>query len=388
MSQTSVPVGDPHEHGDASGQEDHDHGKSHNPYLAHHFTSMQQQFASAKLGMWVFLATEILMFGGLFCAYAFYRANHPDMYLFAHYFLNTNLGFINTIILLASSFTMAWGVRAAMLGQQQLLKVLLILTLCGGVGFMVIKTMEYTSKYNHNLWFGPANAFYTTDGNVKDQEHLTHALEYHEAQISGKSAHHGDQAHGAEDAHAHNESHDAASGEGEHASTQTKEPAVSAQQNANQEGSTEQSADTNNSQKEAEGEQAQAQQSNTAPATADRFRGAVAAEGPGGMSLAFLEDPEASSKNVRVTPHSVKFKDLSPLEQERAHLFFQVYFLMTGLHGLHVLIGMGLISWLTFRAFRGAFGPQNFTAVDIVGLYWHLVDLIWIFLFPLLYLIH
>ena len=69
-------------------------------------------------------------------------------------------------------------------------------------------------------------------------------------------------------------------------------------------------------------------------------------------------------------------------------VFFSIYFLMTGLHGLHVIGGMGSIAWLLFRASRGAFGPDYFTPVDLVGLYWHLVDLIWIYLFPLLYLIH
>lgn len=68
-------------------------------------------------------------------------------------------------------------------------------------------------------------------------------------------------------------------------------------------------------------------------------------------------------------------------------LFFTLYFLMTGLHGLHVLIGIGVIVWLWFRAKRGDFGPNKFTAVEMTGLYWHFVDLVWIYLFPLLYLV-
>jgi cytochrome c oxidase subunit 3 len=80
--------------------------------------------------------------------------------------------------------------------------------------------------------------------------------------------------------------------------------------------------------------------------------------------------------------------ELSALDRTRISTFFSIYFLMTGLHGLHVLIGMCLITWITIRAKRGEFGPAYFTPVDMIGLYWHLVDIIWIFLFPLLYLIH
>ena len=109
---------------------------------------------SGKLGMWVFLATEILMFGGLFCAYAVYRASNPEVFLFAHRALDTSWGAINTAVLLASSFTMAWGVRAAQLGQKKLLIGLLIATLFGGAGFMLIKTVEYKAKWDHALFVG------------------------------------------------------------------------------------------------------------------------------------------------------------------------------------------------------------------------------------------
>ena len=89
-------------------------------HLAHHFDTPAQQFSSAKLGMWLFLATEILLFGGLFCAYAVYRSNHPEIFIYAHRYLDRNLGAVNTAILLASSFTMAWAVRAAQLGRAAL----------------------------------------------------------------------------------------------------------------------------------------------------------------------------------------------------------------------------------------------------------------------------
>src|SRR3954464_14739131 len=142
-------------HGDAHGE----HGDGHNPHLAHHFDTPEQQIPSGKLGMWVFLATEILMFGGLFCAYSVYRHNHPDIFVYAHAYLDKWLGALNTVILITSSLTMAWGVRAAQMGNSKLLARLLVVTLLGGAGFMVIKTIEYNTKWKHGLFVGPTNMF-------------------------------------------------------------------------------------------------------------------------------------------------------------------------------------------------------------------------------------
>ncbi len=92
--------------------------------------------------------------------------------------------------------------------------------------------------------------------------------------------------------------------------------------------------------------------------------------------------PSGLAAPRRVDPHAL---GVSP---KNVHIFFGIYFVMTGLHGIHVLVGMICITWLLIGAFKGQFGPSYFTPVDLVGLYWHIVDLIWIFLFPLLYLIH
>src|SRR6266487_1486114 len=127
------------------------------PHLAHHFESPEQQYNSAKVGMWVFLATELLMFGGLFCAYSVYRHNHPEVFEFAHRYLDRTLGALNTIILITSSLTMAWGVREAQLGRRRALMICLILTLLGGCGFMVIKSIEYRHKYVEHVWLGAGN---------------------------------------------------------------------------------------------------------------------------------------------------------------------------------------------------------------------------------------
>jgi hypothetical protein len=99
--------------------------------------------------------------------------------------------------------------------------------------------------------------------------------------------------------------------------------------------------------------------------------------------------PAGLAPQVRGTGHwEIKWDDLPKVEQQHVATFFNIYFLMTGLHGIHVLVGMGLIFWIFLRSLKHEFGPSYFTPVDLVGLYWHLVDLIWIFLFPLLYLIH
>ncbi len=266
--------------------------EEHPPQLQHHFESVGQQFEAGKLGIWLFLATEILLFGGLFCAYAVYRANHPEIFEYAHTFLDKRLGGINTVVLLCSSLSMAWAVRAAQLGQQKLLRVLLALTILGGFGFMSIKYVEYKAKWEHGLLWGT------------------------------KYSHHEEEAHAA------------------------PAPAPPAPANA-------------------------------AGSGADRSVIPPAAKGPEGTVF------EAESEEGAPSEHGER----GPRPQN-VQIFFGIYFLMTGLHGIHVLGGIGAIAWILRRSFRGDFGPQYFTPVDFVGLYWHLVDLIWIFLFPLLYLIH
>ncbi len=287
-------------------------GHDHPPHLAHHFDSPRQQFDTAKVGMWIFLATEILMFGGLFCAYAVWRSNHPEVFQYAHTHLNWKLGAVNTVLLITSSFTMAWAVRAAQLGARRLLVTLLAATILGGCGFLVVKTFEYAEKYDHNLWVGAGNLYHP--------------------RYQG-------QAHGHDD--------DAT-------------PPVAAP-----------------------------------PATVDAPPGQaagperslipVAPTGPGGLEESFARqhDPDYTA-----APRHVAFEELPTYLQARTHQFFQIYFLMTGLHTLHVIIGLGLLLWIAVKSARGVFSPAYFTPVDLVGLYWHLVDLIWIFLFPLLYLIH
>ncbi len=205
-------------------------------HLQHHFHDSAQQAEAAKLGTWLFLLTEILLFGGLFCAYAVFRAWYPDMFWEAHKQLNVVLGSINTVVLISSSVTMALAIRSMQLNNRKHTLWFLAATLMFAATFLVIKYFEYEHKI-------------------------------HLGQLPGK------------------------------------------------------------------------------------------------------------------------YYTYTGLEGNNPHVFFSIYFAMTGLHGFHVLGGMGLIVWMMIRTVRGTISAEYYTPIEMTGLYWHLVDLIWIFLFPLLYLI-
>ena len=204
--------------------------------LAHHFPDMKTQEHAARMGMWLFLSTEILLFAVLFTAYALYRFLFPLGFEEASKLAHVTMGATNTVVLITSSLTVALAIHHARKGENRKVVGLLAITIAFGALFMVLKGFEY---YHHFL-----------DGQLPGRF-------YHYAGVTG--------------------------------------PGVS--------------------------------------------------------------------------------------------MYFTVYFLMTGLHGLHVLIGMGLLTWVAVRAARGHFGPGYSTPVELSGLYWHLIDLIWIFLFPLLYLV-
>ncbi len=258
MSDTSHNTPEPESHGEDA------------PFLAHHFDTPAQQFGAGKLGMWLFLITEILFFGGLFCAYAVYRANHPEIFVYAHQFLDKYLGALNTAVLIFSSLTMAWAVHCAQCDQTRRLIVGLILTLLCATVFLGVKYVEYKHKWEAGLL--PAGQF-------QPVEHGAEANDFIQGDTEAP-------AHGSPEEAAHDAAGD-----------QTQRP-----------------------------------------------------------------------KNVGI--------------------FFSIYFCMTGLHAIHVVAGMVAIAWLLVRSLKGHFSSRYFGPVDYVGLYWHLVDLIWIYLFPLLYLIH
>ncbi len=299
-----ITVDDPHiGHG-------HGDGAGHPPHLKHYFVSSEQQFDAAKLGMWLFLVTEILLFGGMFVAYGIYRAMYPELFTEASTQLDTVMGALNTIVLLASSLTVAWSIRAIQMGNRKLCFWLLIATVALAGMFMVVKYFEYTHKFELGILPGQ---------NMVYAEGTTFTLPgLGDANIGPNpgGVDHGDGALGA-DAHG---------------------------------------ADGN------------------------------VAEGTD------LADLAAAGISTREDAHAIDVEHgYVPgdhgLVNQRAGLFFSIYYVMTGIHGLHVLIGMIAISILAVKTWRGKYSDAWYTPIENVGLYWHVVDVIWIFLFPLMYLI-
>ncbi len=377
MSQHTATLEHAHGHGDHA--DGHGHGEhGHMPFLAHHFDDPEQQFDSGKLGMWLFLVTEVLFFSGMFCAYALYRSLHPEVWTFASQFLNATLGAFNTGVLLFSSLSMAWGVRCAQLRQRTGLVVCLAITLGCAAMFLGIKAIEYTHKWDMGLL--PAGAYESqflpsehhaglsswlyvlsaipalcvvgfaawyvwtiVSGDKRNSEVagplLVTALCYFLGVLIGvafqnaEAAAHDSGKHSAHAAATTADAGHAAEGsshDGEHP------PAF-------EHAATEQAADTDTHKPSTLVEAARRAPGDPLPAEVDQAGG--------------------------------------------AGLFFSIYYCMTGIHAVHILGGMVVLTWLLIRATKDHFNEQYFGPVDYVGLYWHLVDLIWIYLFPLLYLI-
>ena len=210
--------------------------RHHHPALQHHFEDLEQQHEASTLGMWLFLVTEVMFFGGLILAYTLYRIWYPTAWALGSEELNIILGGTNTVVLIASSLTMALAVRSAQTGAQRATVGWLLLTMSLGLTFLVIKFFEYKEKFTLHHVPGP------------------------------------------------------------------------------------------------------------------NFR---------------FEGPES--------PH--------------VQIFFSLYFALTGVHALHMIIGFVLLSVIATMAYRKRFSPEWYTPVELAGLYWHFVDIVWIFLFPLLYLV-
>ena len=231
---------------------------------AHHFEDAAQQRHAATLGMWTFLVTEILFFGGLFMAYSIYRWSFPAAFAAASHHLDIVLGTVNTAVLICSSLTMAMAVHSAQMGNGRSLIAYLVLTMILGTAFLGIKGVEYAHKF---------------------EEHL----------VPGAS-----------------------------------------------------------------------------------FR--LPPEPPGAGHV--VDHDQVVAAGVP----SMEYPEAEELARH-AQIYFSLYFAMTGMHALHMVIGLGLLMWLALGARRGRFAPGADAPVEIVGLYWHFVDIVWIFLFPLLYLI-
>ena len=242
------------------------------PALAHQFDSMEQQQDASTFGMWVFLLTEIMMFGGLFTAYLIYRIKYYPAFVAGSTSISVSWGFANTLVLIGSSFTMAMAVWAAQKGKRNAQVWFLIGTMVLGAAFLGVKAKEYYDKF--------------------DECHIPgHVIGKGFNTWGGCSA-------------------------------------------------------------------------------TDKSLGNIAEE---------IRDPKHGNPNIPEVSADQTAK--------QTEIFFSFYFAMTGLHAFHMLIGLGLLAWLTLRAKSGEFGPRYYTPVELGGLYWHFVDIVWIFLFPLLYLI-
>ncbi|HEX4021890.1 MAG TPA: cytochrome c oxidase subunit 3 family protein [Acidobacteriaceae bacterium] len=222
----------------------------HPAYLRHHFETVEQQREAASFGMWVFLLTEVMFFGGMFMAYLIFRNWYHAAFVAGSNTLNVWLGTANTLLLICSSCTMAMAVYSAEMRRKKQLLVYLVLTIILGLGFLGIKADEWTEKYElHHI---PGANF-----SIQEFVHPT--------------------------------------------------------------------------------------------------------------------DPKAIA--------------LAPDMAEKTQIYFSLYFLMTGMHALHMIIGVTILIFLVFEAYRGAYTEGHIAPIENFGLYWHFVDIIWIFLFPLLYLI-
>ncbi|MGF7183590.1 cytochrome c oxidase subunit 3 [Tunturiibacter psychrotolerans] len=227
------------------------------PQHRHHFETKEQQREAATFGMWLFLLTEIMFFGGLFFAYLLYRNWYHDAFVVSSNQLSIPLGAANTAILITSGFFMALGVWAAEVQKKSLLVLFLVLTTVFGVAFLGIKGVEY-----HEKW---------------EKHHIP----------------------------------------GSH------------------------------------------------------------------FDVSEFINPPVNPKTGKLTE-----KPLAPDMAQKTQVFFFLYFAMTGMHAFHMILGIGLLFWLTWRANRGEFSAGYVAPIENFGLYWHFVDIVWLFLFPLLYLIN
>lgn len=416
---------DQHDHHAGHG----DHGDTHPPGIQHHYDDAQHQFDSGKLGIWLFLAQEVLFFSALFVAYILYRVHHPEIYAYAHKWLDVKMGAINTGVLIFSSLTAAWAVRCAQLNQKRGLILCIAVTIGCACGFLVIKYIEYSHKYHEQILFGkrfdpcissggnplmtksnecPGNkssvafdmaAGKPTAGCIEqatiDQDPRTDGLQadcaVSEAKVKldvrGKPT---DQVLGTRPitAMCPEGGHDD-HGKGTFPCWKPSyQPAVC--------------PDLATGADKAQGKPTRSQVGILVVYGDHEVRGpdtVIKAECKKAPVIPPPSDPLADAPQ-RIELGKKLVTDKPPLTEHEKHeafydgpppentnMFFTIYFAMTGLHGIHVLVGVFVFIWLLIRAIKGHFTSDYFGPVDYAALYWHIVDLIWIFLFPLLYLI-
>jgi cytochrome c oxidase subunit III len=375
-----------HGHGD----DEHGHGHG-SPWIQHHYDDAQHQFDAGKLGIWFFLAQEILFFSALFVAYILYRHHHPEIFFYAHFYLDVKWGAINTGVLIVSSLTAAWAVRCAQLNQRRGLILCLAVTLACACGFLTIKYIEYSHKIHEGILFGKYFDPCISSGKAhlltrKDKCPGTKRSECRAGNIDQDPATAGWQvACSVEEVvgtarrelevcemerHHHGPPHP------------KKTPCWEIQQNPWVCKSSEVAALVHYGDEEIRGSGTKIELKCTDAAAAP----ALNVDAPLPQSRKAGEG--LLGKSTRMTAHERLVEESMGPPPPHTNMFFSIYFAMTGLHGIHVLVGVFVFIWLLVRAIRGDFTPDYFGPIDYAALYWHLVDLIWIFLFPMLYLIH
>ncbi len=418
----------------------------HSVTVAHQFDSMNQQYEAAKLGMWLFLGTEVLLFGGLFCIYAVFRGNNPGLFTWGSGFLDVKFGAANTAVLIISSLSMALAVSWAQLGRHWPVVISLSITFLCGVVFMAIKSVEYEHKFHDNLVWGlkfyeippgmnagagagAGAALMPGDSDLgltlwKRTCRACHGISGEGVIGQGRDIRSSEFIQDRDDPELVayiNEGRlitDPLNTTGMSMPPKGGNPMFTDQDLMHivayvrtfqipllKEESDAETSDVELRDGEESGE-AVAEQ----VAIADEAEPVLAAFTPPpppleeGFYIPFSSVPNASRgptgfdistlaefagdapRREAVGPEAVHHS-IDPERPANAHIFFGIYFMMTGLHGLHVLGGMALIAWLIYRTAMGHFGRKYYTPVDLGGLYWHIVDLIWIFLFPMFYLI-
>jgi cytochrome c oxidase subunit III len=380
-----------------------EHGHpDHAPFIAHHFDGPEQQFDAGKLGIWVFLVTEVLFFSGLFVAYTLWRSHHPEIFEQAHVFLDKVLGGINTVVLLFSSLTMAWGVRSAMLGNNRNVALMVLITMVCAAVFLGIKAVEYSHKWD--LGIKVAGQWLYTATHAAPEGPLAKALGVSDWLVTlsiiptitlvafagvsvflkltgqplwskffaGMVVMNLGYFLGAVGGQLYMKATEGGTGGHAVAVPHLQQASLIRELDAEQEAA----APAGGTQDPAHTEDHAADSHAAEPAAGQHAEGETAHDHPAGAGHA--GDPAAHTD-----PH---LPDPNKLDRD-VGIFFSIYYCMTGLHAFHILGGIAFLSWIYFRSLRGDWRPDYFGPVDYVGLYWHLVDLIWIYLFPLLYLI-
>jgi cytochrome c oxidase subunit 3 len=412
-------------HGD-----DHGHGHGHSPFIQHHYDDAQHQFDSGKLGIWLFLAQEVLFFSALFVAYVLYRYHHPEIYSYAHKYLDVKYGAINTGVLIFSSLTAAWAVRCAQLNQRRGLILCIALTIACACGFLCIKYIEYSHKVHEHILFGRyfdpcvssgGKELLTKNNNCAGTK-STVVWDYGTATATAGCFPDIDQDPRAEGVQADCTVKEYGLSGGAHEGGEAKKAGEAKPTETFKRDITEKCVEEDPLHHPGGGEAGAKHEGGKFPCWRPALQPAVCKKGVGilveygdhvereeirikaeckappkaaeaGDLLADKQQVLTVGQSAIQPRHELTVHEEHELESmgpppEHTNMFFTIYFAMTGLHGIHVLFGIGVFTWLLIRSTKGHFTPEYFGPIDYAALYWHIVDLIWIFLFPLLYLIH